>query len=283
MGQSNKYLTVKDFLVSGKSFDLVYDEPLDLLKTTPQPPAAELPLYYESEDYISHTDKKGDLISRLYQWVKKRSLSKKTQLLFRQNSGLGSVLDVGAGTGDFLKAAREKGWEVQGVEPNKKARDLAAKKGVSLMSSLRGFKGQKLDVVTLWHVLEHIPNLEETVEQLSELVKTNGCLIIAVPNFKSYDAKYYGPYWAAYDVPRHLWHFSKRSIETVFSDHFDLEKTVPMMFDSFYVSLLSEKYKSGKKISLKAFWIGLWSNIKGAHTKEYSSHIYCFRKIKTDF
>lgn len=276
----NKYLSVKDYLVSGESFDLHYDPHLDLLKTFPQPKLEDLSKYYESQDYISHTDEKKGLFSRLYQLVKKWSLQKKASLIFKQNNGLGSLLDIGAGTGDFLKVAKEKGWEVYGMEPNNNAAELALEKGVVLQSSLNNFEGKQFDVVTLWHVLEHIPNLEETIVQLSKLVKPNGTLVIAVPNFKSFDAKYYKEFWAAYDVPRHLWHFSKLAIEKLFSENFNLVKTEPMIFDSFYVSLLSEKYKTGRKFSINAFWIGLQSNLKAKRTNEYSSHIYCFKKRK---
>jgi len=261
-------------------FDLIHNPEMDFLTTTPQPNPEKLPTYYESDEYISHTDAKRGIFSFLYQTVKKWSLKKKTQLIIEQNGEIGSLLDIGAGTGDFLKHAKKIGWKVDGVEPNLNATELALKKGIQLQPSLNNFKNQQFDVVTLWHVLEHIPNLDETVQQLSKLVKAGGSLIIAVPNFKSYDAEHYGMFWAAYDVPRHLWHFSKSSIEHIFSEDFKLEKIKPMIFDSFYVSLLSEKYISGKKFSLKALWVGFWSNVQGMRTNEYSSHIYCFKKRK---
>lgn len=274
------YLLVKDYLVSGESFNLIYDPDLDFLKTIPQPNSDDLPKYYESHDYISHTDEKKGLLSSLYQFVKSWSLKKKTKLIYNLNDGTGSLLDIGSGTGDFLKVAKDKGWEVSGMEPNKNAAKLASEKGIQLKSTIDEFEGNQFDVITLWHVLEHIPNLEETILKLSNLVKPNGTLIIAVPNFNSFDSKYYGKYWAAFDVPRHLWHFSKKSMEKLFSKDFKLHKIEPMIFDSFYVSLLSEKYKTGNKFSLKAFWIGLKSNLKAKTTKEYSSHIYCFKKLE---
>lgn len=278
--QTKIYLKTKDYLVSGETFNLVYDSNLEMLKTNPQPDVENLSKYYESEDYISHTDAKRGLVSILYQTVKKWSLQKKTKLIFKMNGSVGTLLDVGAGTGEFLKVAKEKSWKVQGMEPSYAAANLSAQKGIELKSSLEDFRGSRFDVVSLWHVLEHIPNLEETIAHLSELVKPDGCLIIAVPNFKSYDAKYYQEYWAAYDVPRHLWHFSKESMEKLFSKNFRLEKIEPMIFDAFYVSLLSEKYKTGNNFSIKAFWVGLKSNFKAKDTNEYSSHIYCFRKAK---
>ena len=273
-----KYLSVKDYLVSGETFELVHDTDSDFLKTFPRPKIEELPKYYESQEYISHTDEKRGLISSLYQLVKKWSLQKKAKLILQQHGEVGSLLDVGAGTGDFLKVAKEKGWEVYGMEPNKNAAKLALEKGIDLKASLNDFEGKQFDVVTLWHVLEHIPDLEETILKLAALVKPQGALIIAVPNFKSFDARYYGKFWAAYDVPRHLWHFSKESMKNLFAENFQLKNIEPMIFDSFYVSLLSEKYKTGRKFSLKAFWIGLLSNIKAKRSKEYSSHIYCFKK-----
>ncbi|WGF93461.1 class I SAM-dependent methyltransferase [Aequorivita marisscotiae] len=278
--RANIYVSVKDYLVSGEKFDLLLDENLGLLKTSPQPKVENLSKYYESDQYISHTDDKSGLFASLYQLVKKWSLKHKTKLIRNQNGSVGSLLDVGAGTGDFLKVAKDNGWKVNGTEPNTNALNLASKKGISLKANLNEFAGEQFDVVTLWHVLEHVADLDETIRTLANLVKPSGTLIIAVPNFKSYDAKYYGKYWAAYDAPRHLWHFSKHSIIKLFKTNFQLQKIKPMIFDSFYVSLLSEKYKAGNAFSVKAIWIGLLSNFKGMSTKEYSSHIYCFKRIK---
>lgn len=278
MNQSTKHLSVKDFLVTGETFQLVYDSDLDILRTIPAPKLGNLPKYYESEDYISHTDDNKGFLQGIYQLVKKWALRNKVKLINSKHNGVGTLLDVGAGTGDFLISAKNKGWEVHGMEPNSKARNIALDKGLDLNLNLKDYEGKQFDVVTLWHVLEHIPDLREIVSQLSSLVKTGGFLIIAVPNYKSYDAKYYGSFWAAYDVPRHLWHFSKESIKKLFSSTFILEEIKPMIFDSFYVSLLSEKYKTGNKFSIKALWVGLRSNLYGMGKKEYSSHIYCFRK-----
>ena len=271
-------MKTKDFLVTGESFDLYLDCDKEMLYTSPKPDAENLQKYYESSEYISHNDKSKGIVSNLYRIVKKFTLQKKLRLIYNQNHGLGSLLDVGAGTGDFLLAAKKKGWKVAGVEPNIVASKLASEKGIPLKNSLDDFEKNQFDVVTLWHVLEHIQDLDTTVLFLSNLVKPNGTLIIAVPNFKSYDAKHYGKYWAAYDVPRHLWHFSKKSIESLFFQNFHLEKTKPMIFDSFYVSLLSEKYQSGNSFSLKAIWIGLMSNLKGIRSNQYSSHIYLLKR-----
>ena len=251
-----------------------------MLGTFPKPSKEELPIYYKSEDYISHTDSKNGLFAFLYQTVKKWSLKQKVNLINQENGRIGSLLDIGAGTGDFLKTAKEKGWKIKGVEPNEAAIKLAAQKEVELKRDIDSFVSQKFDVVTLWHVLEHVTELEETILKLAHLVKPGGTLLIAVPNYKSFDARYYKNFWAAYDVPRHLWHFSKKSISLLFAENFELKKIKPMIFDSFYVSLLSEKYKSGKKFSIKGIWIGLLSNLKGINTKEYSSHIYVLKRKK---
>ncbi len=267
-------------MVSGEKFDLIYDFDREMLITYPIPDANDLGKYYESEKYISHTDNNKGVFSFLYQTVKKWSLQKKVRLILSHNSQAGSLLDVGAGTGEFLKAAKEKSWKVTGVEPNQNAVALAQEKGIVLYPELKDLINQKFDVITLWHVLEHISNLEEVVKELSELLKPGGILVIAVPNYNSYDAKHYKEFWAAYDTPRHLWHFSKNAIIDLFKENFKLRKIEPMLFDSFYVSLLSEKYKTGSNFSLKAFWIGLLSNLKGMRSKEYSSHIYIFERLE---
>lgn len=278
--QKTVYISTKDFLVSGESFQLIYDQKFDLLITTPQPDLKELPNYYKSEEYISHTDSEKGMLSFLYQKVKQRALKKKVALITKSNNGIGSVLDIGAGTGEFLKVASEYGWKVQGAEPNEKARFISKEKGIDLIEDFTDFSSRQFDVVTLWHVLEHMPNLEKTISQIETLVKPGGTLLIAVPNYKSFDARYYNKYWAAYDVPRHLWHFSRSSMQNLFCKEFELKEIKPMIFDSFYVSLLSEKYKTGNTFSIKAFFIGLWSNMKAWQSKEYSSHIYCFKRVK---
>jgi len=268
----------KDFLVSGESFNLIYDAEREMLHTSPQPEQAELSKYYESENYISHTDEGKGLMAFLYHGVKKYSLALKLRLITSLNKGPGSLLDIGAGTGAFLKLAKEHGWNAQGVEPNENARLLAAQKELNLNQTIEELSGNTFDVITLWHVLEHLPDLESTIAKIESLVEPGGILIIAVPNYKSFDARHYKEYWAAYDVPRHLWHFSKKSMSVLFSSRMKLIKTKPMIFDSFYVSLLSEKYKSGASFSTKAILIGLWSNVAALKSGESSSLIYCFRK-----
>lgn len=278
---SNIYISTRDFLVSQDKFDLIYDEKLDLLRTSPQPSEAELNQYYESEEYISHTDSRKGLFNFIYQKVKGVNTKRKCKLIQSLLGRSGKILDVGTGTGDFLKQAKISGWATQGTEPNQQAREIAISKGLSITSSLEELKGEKFDVITLWHVLEHVPNLESQIAKLNLLLADNGVLVIAVPNYKAYDAKYYGPYWAAYDVPRHLWHFNKDSFKNLLPKELKPIGVKPMLFDSYYVSLLSEKYKTGKKFSLKGIWIGMKSNWQARRTRQYSSLIYCYRKNVT--
>lgn len=273
------YLKTKDYSVSGELFELWQDDDLGMLVTRPQPKDSSP--YYESEDYISHTDAKESFTDKLYQTVKQKNLSNKIQLVENQIDKIKSLLDIGAGTGDFLRSAQKKGFYVAGVEPNAKARQLAAAKGVELNAELADIKNQKFQIITLWHVLEHLPNLEEQINAIVSLLDEDGTLIIAVPNFKSYDAKHYGSYWAGYDVPRHLWHFSKTAITKLFHQHeMGVVSIRPMWFDAFYVSMLSEKYKGNKFYLISAFLVGLWSNLKAIFTKEHSSLIYVLKRKK---
>lgn len=271
------YLKTKDHSVSKEDFELRYDAVLDMLITHPQP--KELTKYYDSDAYISHTDARKSFIDKLYQAVKKYNLSKKVKLISKFSKDKKTVLDFGAGTGDFLAAAKESSWQVAGVEPNEGARLKSAEKGIKLLEDISQIQNQKFQVITLWHVLEHLPNLEQHIKVLVEKLEQEGTLVVAVPNFKSYDAQHYKEFWAAYDVPRHLWHFSKMAIEKLFQNHgMKLVATKPMPFDAFYVSLLSEKYKTGKDGFVKAMGVGLKSNWKARRSKEYSSLIYILQK-----
>ena len=272
------FIKVKDHSVSKESFDLLLDEELQLLKTSPQPSLDKLPSYYESEDYISHTDSKRTLFEKLYHLVKTNALKNKVALITKENPQKGKLLDIGAGTGDFLTQAKQSGWNCVGIEPNEKAKNISISKGVSFTDTLEELENNSFDVITMWHVLEHVPDLENQIKTLKRLLKPNGTIIIAVPNYKSFDAKYYKSFWAAYDVPRHLWHFSKISIQKLFNkEDLELKKVKPMWFDSFYVCLLSEKYKFGKMNFVKGFFFGFISNCSGIFKKEFSSHIYVIK------
>ena len=274
------FIKVKDHSVSQETFELVHDKDLDMLITHPQPSLDKLPSYYESVDYISHTDGNKSLFEKMYQFVKSIALKNKLNLI-NSESQRGKILDIGAGVGDFLSVAKKDGWEIIGVEPSEKAKAIAKNKGVTFVESINDLENNSFDVITMWHVLEHVPDLENQIKELKRLIKPSGTIFIAVPNFNSFDAKYYGSFWAAYDVPIHLWHFSKTAIKKLFAkENLELQKVLPMKFDSFYVSLLSEKYKTGKMNFITAFLIGLRSNWAGRQNMEYSSHIYVLKNTK---
>ena len=276
--EDKSFITVKDFSVSGESFSLLLNEEYQILKTHPQPTLDKLGSYYEFEDYISHTDGKRTLFEKMYHFIKRKAIRDKVKLINSYQPVKGRILDIGAGTGDFLLECKNQNWEILGIEPNDKAKGIAVGKGIKFGDTIEKLESNSFDVITMWHVLEHVPDVEHQVAELKRLLKPSGTIIIAVPNFKSYDANHYKEFWAAYDVPRHLWHFSKTAIEKLFDkQNMNLEDIKPMWFDSFYVSLLSEKYKSGKMNFISGFFIGLISNVSGLFKKEFSSHIYVLK------
>jgi len=276
--EDKSFIIVKDFSVSGESFSLLLNEEYQILKTHPKPTLDKLGSYYEFEDYISHTDGKRTLFEKMYHFIKRKAIRDKVKLINSYQPLKGRILDIGAGTGDFLLEAKNQNWDILGIEPNDKAKGIAVGKGIKFGDTIEKLESNSFDVITMWHVLEHVPDVEHQVAELKRLLKPSGTIIIAVPNFKSYDANHYKEFWAAYDVPRHLWHFSKTAIEKLFDkQNMNLEDIKPMWFDSFYVSLLSEKYKTGKMNFISGFFIGLISNVSGLFKKEFSSHIYVLK------
>lgn len=275
---SNKiYLETTDHLVSKEKFQLEHLTETDMLVTQPIP--ENLYNYYESNNYISHTDEAKTLLEKVYQTVKKIAIKRKLALINKYANTSKTILDIGCGTGEFLITARKNNWNTLGVEINDEARNKSSKKNITTYKFIEEVKSSQFNIITLWHVLEHLKDLNGTITKISNLLDTDGTLIIAVPNYKSYDANYYKEYWAAYDTPRHLWHFSQKSISTIFENHnLKVVRTLPMYFDSYYVSLLSEKYKTGKSNYLKAFYRGMLSNLKAKRTGEYSSLIYVLQK-----
>lgn len=277
---NNIYLkNITDYSVSKQKFDLSIHPKYKYLQTVPKPSLYELEFYYETEDYISHTDRKSSFIDVLYHTIKQFTLNRKAKFINNLFHQKGKLLDIGAGTGDFLITMIKKGWSCTGVEPSQKAIDKALTKNLYLLNNTENLINNSYDLITMWHVLEHVHDLDNQIKDLDKLLKPSGKLIIAVPNFESFDASYYNNDWAAYDVPRHLWHFSKRSMKDLFSDYgFEIEEIKPMYFDAFYVALLSEKYKYNKVNYLRAFYIGLKSNLKARKNMNYSSLIYILKK-----
>jgi 2-polyprenyl-3-methyl-5-hydroxy-6-metoxy-1,4-benzoquinol methylase len=274
---------VKDYTVSGKEFEIVHCNDCTLRFTQDVPVLEEIGQYYKSEDYISHTNTNKGLINRLYQRVRVRTMKQKAAVV-KKYTGLqtGNLLDVGSGTGTFLHTMRLQGWRVSGLEPDADARELARTEyGVESNPShlLFSLDSCSFNAVTLWHVLEHVHALHEYVEQMKKLLAKNGVLFIAVPNYTTKDARVYGKYWAGYDVPRHLYHFSPKAMQTLMEQHgLEIAGMLPMWFDSFYVDMLSSKYKTGKINYVSAGLHGLASNINAVgNVQQCCSVIYVVR------
>lgn len=277
-------LTCTDHYASGEQFEVIRCAHCGFLMTQGVPVESEIGKYYETPDYISHSDTQQGLMNRVYHWVRQYMLSRKAALVKRV-SGLseGSLLDYGTGTGYFANTMVCQGWKVKAIEKSPQARAFAKKQfglDVEAEHSLKDYPSMSLDVVTLWHVMEHLEHLNEMWETLHRILKDKGVLIVAVPNPESYDARKYKEWWAAYDVPRHLWHFSPLVMQRFGEKHgFVLEKEHPMPFDAFYVSMLTEKYKSNELSFVKGLWTGTLAWFSALGNKERSSSlIYVFRK-----
>ncbi len=278
----SQLISAIDYTVSSQPFEIWHCNNCKLRFTQNIPDIKHIGPYYQSSNYVSHSDTKEGLINRLYHLVRNFTLHSKQHLIQKvTKKSVGSLLDIGAGTGAFAKKMKSKGWKVIGLEPDSAARNLAIQNhslALNEPEAINHLEANSFDAITLWHVLEHVHDLSGYWNHFKNLIAPDGKLVIAVPNYTSYDAKHYQQFWAAYDVPRHLYHFSPNSIEQIANTNgFDLVKCNPMWFDSFYVSLLSEQYKSGKSNMIKAFSIGLLSNLKALFNhKKCSSVIYIF-------
>lgn len=281
-----EYLTCKDFGYSGSYFTINQCVSCKLLFTSPRPDASEIGAYYKSDDYVSHTNKSKGIINRLYPIVRNIAVNQKVRLIKKLIPKNSSVADLGAGNGYFVKAVLKAGFPIKGYEPSLEAIKLAKETFNTDLHPIETFYttgNEEFNCITLWHVLEHIHTLQETLNHIKITLKKNGILIIAVPNPASKDAEYYKEFWAAYDVPRHLYHFTPEALEKLIgSFNFTLLDKKPMLFDSTYVSLLSERYKakSSKAVQIyNALYRGIHSNMHAAiYTGNYSSLIYIFRK-----
>lgn len=280
--QFTKNLTVKDHFLSGETFELICCSHCGLISTTPGLKEEDLWKYYKSENYISHSSKAGTTFEKIYQAVRNYTISKKVKLISRYSRGK-NILDIGCATGEFLNACRQHGFSVEGIEPNENARQIALQNhnlSIHGLEMIKSLSDNSFDVITLWHVLEHVPDLNERMKQISRLLKPDGTVFLALPNHESFDAKHYREFWAAYDVPRHIFHFNKKSLAYLANKfNFVVSDILPMKFDSFYVSLLSEKYKTGKSSVVSAVYFGLLSNFKARGIQpNHSSLIYVLKK-----
>jgi len=276
----NQFIDCKDYTASKETFTIVKCKSCDFAFTNPIPDESKIGQYYESEEYISHSNTSKGIINTLYQMVRNYTIKNKVKLLRKYGSG-NTLLDIGSGTGDFLNACKKSGLEVKGIEPSEIGRKQTLENfdiEVFDESKIETLPEGKFDYISMWHVLEHVYHLNKRIEEISRILNENGTLIVAVPNLKSLDANKYKEHWAAYDVPRHLYHFSPKNINNLMQKHgFQVVKILPMPFDSFYVSMLSEKYLNGKNNLIKAIYNGLLSNLKAGKDK-WSSQIYIIKK-----
>ncbi|MEO9020883.1 MAG: class I SAM-dependent methyltransferase [Ginsengibacter sp.] len=277
-------VSVKDYTVSGDRFEIWECKNCTQRFTQNIPDAEGIGKYYQSDNYISHSDTSKGLINHLYHKVRKHTLVQKKKLIER-TTGMktGKILDVGAGTGAFLHTMKTANWNATGIEPDNTAREKAKElHGLNLEKpeQFYAFNPETFDAITLWHVLEHVHELHEYISQLKKLLTPDGKLFIAVPNYTSADAKIYKEFWAAYDVPRHLYHFSPAAMKQLLHSHgFKLNILKPMWYDSVYVSMLSEQYKTGKPHPIKALVNGCISNVNALFDKtKCSSVIYIASK-----
>ncbi|WP_235923438.1 class I SAM-dependent methyltransferase [Psychroflexus aurantiacus] len=266
-------LNIKDEAYTQEEFSLKPDKN-GVLQTSPKP--SGLSKYYEFGGYISHRSEPKTLIHNIYNLVKNQMFKTKFKCLTSYSNAIETVLDFGCGTGEFVTYLKKKGVAAEGIEPTSLAYQKARQKNIQVYKSLSETKSN-YDAITLFHVLEHVDDYETTIEELVLKLNTKGLLLIAVPNYKSYDANYYKEKWAAWDVPRHLWHFNRTNIKELAQRHnLELIKITPMPFDAFYISMVSESYKSNSK--LKGILTGLISNLKAMSTKEYSSNLFLLQK-----
>ena len=276
------FISGKDFFLTGESFEIMKCQGCGFRFTNPRPKPDELGRYYESAEYISHSDARKGLIASVYQQVRKYTLNRKLAMISKYHQN-GEILDIGCATGQFLHYMEKHGWKTIGVEPDEKTRARAVTEyGLQVFpeEQLNAFNKSSFDVITMWHVLEHVSDLNSRMKQLKNLLKPKGTIFIAVPNCEAYDAKKYGVFWAGYDLPRHLYHFTKPDLKLLTEKHgFTIVNILPMKFDAYYVSLLSEKYKNEKMRWLPAIWNGFWSNLNSGQKNGHSSLIYVI-KIK---
>ncbi|CAN5598165.1 class I SAM-dependent methyltransferase [soil metagenome] len=274
------FLVCKDFTTSGELFHVKQCIVCNLVFTNPRPTETDAAMYYKSDSYISHTSAASGFLDYIYLIIRHFTLGWKYRII---KSYLKSdlLLDVGCGTGQFINYCASHNVNAHGVEPSAEAREAA--KTDLVVESMDKLPNIKFDVITLWHVLEHIYDLPTTISQLKNKLTENGTIFIAVPNYESFDANHYKELWAAYDVPRHVWHFSKKTMEMLVEKHgFHIKRIIPMKLDSYYVSLLSEKNSSKGKLTLSntftALRIGLRSNLKAKSELNHSSLIYQIQK-----
>jgi 2-polyprenyl-3-methyl-5-hydroxy-6-metoxy-1,4-benzoquinol methylase len=277
----SNYLQGRDYFLTQEEFTIVKCDNCGFLFVNPRPDVNEISKYYKSEEYISHSNTKKGLLNKVYHIIRKKNHKKKFDLISSYKQS-GTILDIGCATGEFLNFLKKQNWKTIGVEPDVTAQNFAKSKyGLNVFSEdfLDKTEPAKIDVITMWHVMEHVHILRQRMQQIKRLLVKDGIAFIAVPNVACYDARHYGEFWAGYDLPRHIYHFTQESMIRLFEKHnFKLDRIVPMEYDAYYISMLSEKYKSGSKNLWKAFWNGYRSNQWAKKNENnYSSLIFIFK------
>jgi 2-polyprenyl-3-methyl-5-hydroxy-6-metoxy-1,4-benzoquinol methylase len=280
----SKVLVCRDHTVSREDFEIWECSDCQVRFTQHIPDAEAIGRYYQSDNYISHSDTGQGIINKLYKLARKFTLISKRKLVTTQ-TGLtkGKLLDVGCGTGAFLATMKQANWQVTGLEPDAGAREKVRHLyGIAAMQAdeLFHLAPNSFDAITMWHVLEHVHDLHGYLEQFKSILTSKGRLFIAVPNYTATDANHYEANWAAYDVPRHLYHFSPKSMGQLALQHgFIIKAIKPMLLDAFYVAMLSEQYKNGKGNLIQALWQGLSCLMATiGDTKKSSSLVYILEK-----
>lgn len=278
------YARSTDYFLSGEEFVLSKCQHCGFIFTQDQPDEKNAGKYYESEDYVSHSDSATGFSNKLYRFSRSIMLGKKKRIVNKLTDlNTGKLLDIGSGTGHFLSVLKNAGWNVKGIEINDKARDYSISKfGLEVHSpeKINTLEPGSFDCITLWHVLEHFHDPVEYAFSIYRLLKPDGVCIVALPNCSSYDAAHFGSYWAAWDVPRHLWHFTPETF-TKFSEKagFKFSGIHNLPPDVFYISILSEKYKGSKMHFFSGLLKGLWFSFLTLFNKNRSSSlIYILRK-----
>lgn len=282
--QLDREFSCTDHYATGEEFTVCSCRECGFRFTQDFPNEEVIGRYYLSDDYISHTDSKEGLMNKIYHTVRSYMLRSKRHLVHKHSNdgGRRRILDVGAGTGYFVHEMLRKGWDARGVEKSADARNVAKKNFDITLHEYSWFETREdksFDIITMWHVLEHIEPLVYTVRNVHRLLSDGGMFILALPNHRSYDAQHYKENWAAYDVPRHLWHFSADNIKKLLEQNgFELVEKKTMPFDGFYVSVLTEKNIGGGS-AIKGMWVGFLSWVHSIFNKDKSSSlIYVFRK-----
>ena len=281
----NPVFEATDHVVSGDSFGIVECGDCHVRLTRPIPDEKEILPYYDTDDYVSHSETTRGFINRLYAVVRKAMIIRKRKLAQSLGpGGSGRLLEIGCGAGAFLNEMYRSGWEVLGIEPNRRVRDTIIERcGLAVVSPEEWFTQPQSSygVIALWHVLEHLHNLDDYLRRIKTSLEDDGVLIVAVPNYRSYDAEYYQSRWAAYDVPRHLYHFACESMRALLQRHgLAITAIRQLPFDAFYVSMLSEKYQEGW--IARGMGVGLISYLRAlTDTKRSSSIIYIIRHMNS--